>query len=500
MSVPFIGKQFTFRQPDGTEFNVRGWGDQHHAFFETLDGYTIVPDPQTGFYSYAGVTSDGDELVSTGVTATIPNPSISGLSRSIRVSRAAAKSRALESSSFPPGTSRWEARRRQQQLLTMQSINGVHPAPPKRQTVGSFVGLCLLIQFPDVAGTIPQAEVDRFCNQEGYSGFGNNGSVRDYFLDVSGRRLDYRNIVTPYYMARHNRDYYANEQVPQPTRARQLIKEALGYFLAQGFDFSQLTEDSLDYVYATNVFYAGVRVNNWAKGLWPHSFHLQTPYRVADGKNAYDYQITDMTNELTLGTFCHENGHMICDFPDLYDYGYESSGVGAYCLMCTGANISEKNPTDVNPYLKYRAGWANQVLPVPANKTISLSAGSNDFLIHRKSAAEYYLIEVRHNADRDRALPSHGLAIWHVDELGDNQFEQMTSTNHYECALVQADGRNDLERDSSNIGDSTDLFGAGRNDSFGRKTNPKSTWWDGSASDLEITSISAPDRQMTMKV
>jgi len=43
-----------------------------------------------------------------------------------------------------------------------------------------------------------------------------------------------------------------------------------------------------------------------------------------------------MDRELTLATFCHENGHLVCDFPDLYDYGPESRGVGNFCLMCRG--------------------------------------------------------------------------------------------------------------------------------------------------------------------
>ena len=59
-------------------------------------------------------------------------------------------------------------------------------------------------------------------------------------------------------------------------------------------------------------------------------------FELGPGKLGRDYQITNIGTELTLGTFCHENGHMVCDYPDLYDYGYESSGVGAYCLMCAG--------------------------------------------------------------------------------------------------------------------------------------------------------------------
>src|SRR5262249_40406770 len=161
---------------------------------------------------------------------------------------------------------RWEARRKQfkEALRLATARPGVAPVPPSRETVGDFVGLCLLVQFPDVPGTIGREEVDDFCNQPGYIGFGNNGSVYDYFLEGSGGRLRYKNLVTPYYTAKHPRSYYTNEAVAQPTRARQLIKEALDYFRAQGFDFTSLTADNQSYVYATNVFYAGTRVNNWS--------------------------------------------------------------------------------------------------------------------------------------------------------------------------------------------------------------------------------------------
>ena len=41
MSFPFFGEEFTFTQPDGGKLRVRGFGDQHHARFETLDGFTV---------------------------------------------------------------------------------------------------------------------------------------------------------------------------------------------------------------------------------------------------------------------------------------------------------------------------------------------------------------------------------------------------------------------------------------------------------------------------
>jgi hypothetical protein len=215
--------------------------------------------------------------------------------------------------------------------------------------------------------------------------------------------------------------------------------------------------------------------------------------------DAHDYQITDMANELSLGTFCHENGHMLCDFPDLYDYGGESSGVGAYCLMCAGGNISPKNPAHVGAYLKFRAGWADSVTPLSAGATITLRSDRNQLALQRKSATEYYVIENRQQSGRDAALPDGGIAIWHVDELGDNSNEQGSPTKHYECALVQADGRSDLEQ-RVNIGDTTDLFSADQNSAFGHASRPPSRWWDGTNTPLQIVDISASGTTMTLSV
>lgn len=66
MSHPFCGAEFTFRQPDGQELKVKGWGDQNRARFETLDGYTVVRNSRTGFFEYANLSRDGDEDVASG--------------------------------------------------------------------------------------------------------------------------------------------------------------------------------------------------------------------------------------------------------------------------------------------------------------------------------------------------------------------------------------------------------------------------------------------------
>ena len=484
MSIAFHKRLMTLKQPDGTELQVLGSGNQYAATFETLDGHTVVEDPATGFYEYAVTDAEGDELVATGITAGAVPSSAFKLAAGARASVSRRKVQVQESK-LPPGGTRWEKR-----LAARRATPpGALAAPPKRTTVGDYVGLVLLIDFPDVSGTIPGEEVERYCNEQGYRGFGNNGSVYDYFHDVSNDKLRYTNVVAPYYTAQHKRDYYTNEAIEQPKRTRELIQEALRYHKTKGtIDFTKLTLDTAQCAYALNVFYAGPCVNNWAKGLWPHSFHLGTSFPLASNAYAHDYQITNIGSELSLGTFCHENGHMICDFPDLYDYGYESRGVGKWCLMCAG-NFDEKNPTHVGAYLKYRAGWAT-VKPV-ATGTVQAKAPGNEFFIHNRTPHEYLLLENRTRTGRDASLPGQGLAIWHIDEQGDNSNEQGTAALHYECKLIQADGRDDLEN-GSNDGDASDLFGNGVAALVGGR------WWDGTSTKLELSGIGVPGASIAL--
>lgn len=497
MSVPYFGREFTFTQPDGSQLQVKGFGNQDQAVFETVDGFTVVRDPYTGFYQYAALSNDGNELVPTGFQAEAVNPRNLGLKPNLRTNRLSPVPEAM-SSGLTQRKTRWETRReiaRMQKRTMSMALEGVMPAPPQRQTVGDFVGLCLLIDFPDVPATIPVAEVQAYCNQPGYSGFGNRGSVYDYFFDNSGGKLRYTSIVAPYYTAQHNRAYYADETQIYPRRSQELIREALTWLRTQQFDFGPITTDSQQYVYAINIFYAGGIVNNWAQGLWPHSSRLSGDFQLMPGKIAADYQLTNMGSELTLGTFCHENGHMICDFPDLYDYrrdGVYSHGVGSFCLMCAGANINEKNPTQVNAYLKYRAGWANSVTEITDGVNGSVPAGVNDFYILRRDQQEYFIIENRQKNGRDQALPGSGLAIWHIDELGNNENQGMTANSHYECSLVQADGEFDLERAEPGgvFGEAKDLYHGAGNTSLGDETSPNSRWWNGSPSGLSISNIS----------
>ena len=495
MSVPFAGELFTFEEPDGSQVRLLGWGNQFEAVFETLDGYTVVNDPVTGFHHYARLSDDGTTLLPLGPRVGTAQPESLGIPQHLRTRRPAARERAAAAHDASPVERRWEQRRRERRSAIESAAEGL-AAPPQPTAAGDVTGLCILVQFPDVPGTITRQQVDNFCNQVGYSGFGNNGSVRDYFLEISEGKLRYRNVVTAYYTAQQNRAYYTNPAIPFGSRARELITEALTNLRNNGFDFSQLSADSGGFVYALNVFYAGERVNSWSQGLWPHQWVLSPDFVASPTRTFRDYQITNMGAQLTLRTFCHENGHMVCDFPDLYDYGSESHGVGHYCLMCYGG--ADTNPVHVSAYLKNEAGWTSKLTTLSAGSSFPVSTGTNDFLLHAKNSTEYFIIENRRQTGRDAALPDAGLLIWHVDENGSNNNEQMTPAQHYELSLVQADNRADLEH-AANQGDSSDLYGSPANQAFGDATSPNSKWWDGTASGLDIVAVSAPGAVVTVK-
>ncbi|MEE9587700.1 MAG: hypothetical protein V3V97_06740, partial [Hyphomicrobiaceae bacterium] len=80
---------------------------------------------------------------------------------------------------------------------------------------------------------------------------------------------------------------------------------------------------------------------------------------------------------------------------------------------------------------------------------------------HPSNPKEFFLIESRIKSGRNDYIPDEGLLIWHIDEDGSNENEQMTPAQHYLVSVEQADGQFHLEM-GNNRGGSGDLFHRGR--------------------------------------
>lgn len=523
-AAPFSG-QFSFTQPNGVAINLWGEGDEFHAVFETLDGYAVLFDQQSQAYQYAKLSADGSELQATGAWVGKDNPQTLGLPKHLRISTAAMQTKALARRQQWEGLmdiqARWKALKaerasiEQAVLAQKKSGGGVVLSPPSSTTTGTKVGLTLLVDFSDAPATIPQAEIVNFCNGTNYTGYGNRGSVWQYFYDVSKGLLNYTNVVTVYVRVPYPKTYYNDTAVDCGIEGRKLVTDALNALKALPNytaeilpTLSGLSADSASRVSACNVFFAGANSGVWSYGLWPNSYALASVVDLGNGKYVSRYQISNIGSSLGIGTFCHENGHMLCGYPDIYDYTYNSrGGAGQFCLMNSGGAVQ------ICAYLKRASGWATTVeLDSTSNMMASVSSSGadfNKFYRYQKPgvSTEYFLVENRQKSGYDASLPAAGIAIWHIDEYG-NHDNANTNANashlNYEVSLMQADNLWHFQKDV-NSGDAQDLFYAGNTASsytglFNDNSGPNARWWDGSLSGVNFHDFSVSGPTMTFAV
>ena len=171
-----------------------GEGDEFRAVFEH-QGYTVVWDEATKAYAYARLSADGTELIPTQLLVGRDDPALNGLPQHLRVEVAAEQARQrFERWIWHAIRRRWQGQasvascaRRRRRISVMAPPVSLRPAP--RSTAYD--------RLSDAEAVVPR-RTSTTCNGDGYTGYGNNGSVKEYFYDVSGGLLTYTNVVTAY--------------------------------------------------------------------------------------------------------------------------------------------------------------------------------------------------------------------------------------------------------------------------------------------------------------
>ncbi len=482
------GEILTFPQESGPDIRLRVFGNHDYSRYETITGFTVIHDHGKGLFCYA--RESGDRLVSTEVPVDQPPPigivrHLTEPDKTTRTGREGARS----------GES-LEARIHHTIDRTFGPNQGLLNG--RKLSIGTVRGLTILVNFADVTSTTTAAEVTQMTNGPDYTLNGNISSVRDYFLTVSNGKLDYTNTVVGPYTLSQNRAFYMD---------RLLVEEALALAVADGVNLSDFDSRGEGIVDALNILYAGQSV--YEGNLWPHNSFLEVSH---GGVRTNLYLLTGLgrnANELTIGTFCHENGHLLCRFPDMYDYGSrdnddrDSAGIGRYCLMGSGNHLDfGRSPAPVCAYLRDLAGWCDTVIDLNTNASFDAPHGDYGTVMKYRSSKpnEYFVVENRTRQGLDRALPASGLAVYHCDILGSNEHQQGSPSRHYQCALLQADGRRDLENDARNQGDSEDLYAQVAGVAITSTTNPNTREWDLRDSGLILSDISAPGDVMSFTV
>ncbi len=214
-AAPYDGEEFELLQPDGTYVKVLVYGDEYYQRVESLDGYTLIRDKDTKWICYAELSKDG-ELVSTGIPYREVKNNNSGIQTQSIIIPQVEKGLKESKEIIFNKTQKTRAQIGDPPTLPVSATGGdvsIQAAPASVNRTGTYIGLTLLIDFPDVRATIPQSEINNFCNQIGYTGYSNYGSVRDYFKAASNNKLDYQNYVADYYTAKYNKSYYTDPNI-----------------------------------------------------------------------------------------------------------------------------------------------------------------------------------------------------------------------------------------------------------------------------------------------
>ncbi len=485
-AAPHEAEEFSLRQPDGPLVPVLVWGDEFHQDVESPDGYSLIRD-ENGWICYAVLSSDGSEYISSGIRYTGESRSRS-FKKHLRINKESIRRKqrrnkvvlGYEELISPPSSGSSE-------FSPAPPEDGIQPADPR-----TVVGLTLLIDFPDQKSSFTQANIEAFCNQQGYNAGNVNGSVYDYFNDVSNGLMNYTNIVTPFVTVDSNKTYY--DRGPGYGYVQELITNALNKLKNSGFDLSRVTTSN-NRVVALNIYYAGTAEAGWSNGLWPHAGSYRGGVTI-NGIGFSRYQMSSLGSSLRLGTFVHENGHMLMGWADLYSYDGHSNGVGRWCVMNTINPAT--NPQQPNAYFRSLAGWIDvtDITGRPRGTAYSHKANSHSAYTYTRNSKEFYFIEARRRTGRSAGLPGEGLAIWHVHKDGDNT---SPDKGFPLVALIQADGRKDLEN-KTNSGDSYDLYRSNYNARFNSTTLPAAVYHDGITSGIDIAQISAAGDVMTFTI
>ncbi len=368
---------------------------------------------------------------------------------------------------------------------TTAVTNQSHYAAPK----GKIYSLTLLVDFSDQAAPVTVSEVEEWLNKEGFNRDGCNGSVRDYYLDVSNGQLDLTNEVYGWYRAKHPKSWY--EGLQGYSGSDSLMKEVFAYFDSQ-VDFSRYDNDKDGTTEAINIVYAGPG-QTWGQGLWPHSGWSNER---RDGVKLTHHQMTDMPGKFSIYVFVHESGHMIFGWPDLYWYG-------DYCTMGNRAN--DLNPVAINDFYRADQGWIPfvDITSEDMNNVTSLEVSKpGEFCYRYKNPArpnqEGLVWSYVQNKGRNKVLAGSGLLMQHYDF----SIEGNSSADKLGLRIVHASAAgksSDAVTDQWPSPGSTanTFFKSGTYPEFSDDAYPAIRWYNGSKTGLKITGIGTPGETLT---
>lgn len=371
--------------------------------------------------------------------------------------------------------------------------------------------LVVLVDFSDNTAQTPSVYFDSLAFAA------DTFSLKNYYGQVSFGQIDIVTVdypsATGWQRAPETYDYYVGDNYGwgnYPANTQGMVED-ICQLVDPVVDFSQYDNDSDGYVDGVNVIYAGT-FDGTPQTIWPHAWSLPGGGVEFDGVTVYSFSVQDEYNndpgDKSANTICHEFGHVL-GLPDLYDYDYDSFGIGDWGMMSFGVyNGGGWSPAHFCAWSRIALGITEPVnVTSPGWYDVPLvEASGTIYRLWAGGAAgnQYFLVENRRPEGYDAALPGHGLLIWHIDDSVNSNNNQWypgyTSYGHYRVALEQADGLWQLEQ-AQNYGDLNDPFPGSPSqnaDTFNYWTVPDSRNYSFEDTFVEVSSI--PESADTVSV
>jgi immune inhibitor A len=380
-------------------------------------------------------------------------------------------------------------------------ISRIRAAAAERAPLAGVVRvIVVLVDFDDKPMTQSQNHFkDLFFSQ----GVLATKSVREYFTEVTNGIIDIQgDVVGPFRMPKKLSEYAHGDSgtgLAQPN-AQTMARDAV---LASNptVNFGPFDNDGNGFVDAFIVLHAGSGAEQTGStgDIWSHKWTLAGGSMSVDTTKIFGY--LTVPEDSKIGVCCHELGHLLFGFPDLYDTDDSSEGIGNWCLMAGGSwGGGGDTPCHPSAWCKANQGWAT-VENRTSNGSVSVADVKDAHKVYRlwkdgAAGTEYFLVENRQKKMFDTSLPAGGLLIWHIDESVSGN----TNEAHYKVALMQADGKKDMEN-GTNRGDAGDCYpGTSNNSAFNNTSTPNSKSYTNASTCVAVTSIPASSAVMSVNM
>lgn len=365
---------------------------------------------------------------------------------------------------------------------------------------GTLRVIVVLVDFEDQEMTRDAAHFEELFFSEGVL---QDGSVKEYFDEVSHGLINIAGaVVGPYRLPQTMATYAHGESgtgMTLPNARTMALDAALA--ADPDVDFGPYDNDNNGFVDAFIVVHAGAgaEVTGDVNDIWSHKWVLPNGELQTDTKKIFAY--LTVPEDSKIGVCCHELGHLLFGWPDLYDTDGSSSGLGDWCLMAGGSwNGGGDVPAHPSAWCKSTQGWVN-VITQRTTEKVSVDEVKTSHTVYRLwkdggGGVEYFLVENRQKSGYDRLLPGEGLLVFHVDDSTASNSNEA----HYKVGLVQADGLKELES-GSDQGNAGDPFpGSAGNTEFNGTSNPNSHSYAGVRTCVSISDIAPTGPTMAVKL